>query len=196
MSDRKKVYLEIGAADGVQQVNISKNMDRDNLVILIEANPINYSNCKKNRPDAVVFNNVCCESDAPDSVLFDRGPYPLGGGIADMGKDLRSKEDLIEVPATTIQKICDGLGVATIDKMYLDVEGAEARVLRGISSVIIKYLDVEIHPDGVNWTQDDGDVGHDTEEEVLKECERLGLTEIRREPERNSKIIFEHLEEG
>jgi FkbM family methyltransferase len=192
--NKRPVYLEVGGADGLNQVNIPKSVDNDALVIFIEANPRSHEQCKLNRPDAISLNYACSENDENDFILFNTGPTHCGlmGHIADMGKNVNSIEEPLKVPSTTLQKICDSLNVTTIDKMYLDVEGAEARVLRGLEKVKIKWLHLEMHEvdeDHPFWRSTSHNLGRDSEDEILKETKRLGLSVIGRDEFRNTIIL-------
>jgi FkbM family methyltransferase len=86
------------------------------------------------RDDELVFHTVAGNS-AGDSFVLKNGP----------GKELR-------LPLTTIDKLTAELQLPTVDRIKLDIKGAERQALRGAAAVIARYrprlaVASEHHPD-------------------------------------------------
>lgn len=144
-----KVYFEAGANDGVNQSRTLKY--KDNLEwtgILVEPDP----RCR----DALFSNRGNDRTH-----IFDCG-LSLNSGIMEiyehetplMNTPVLCREhhtapdnflSKFKVESRTIQSIAEELKIDCIDEMYLDVEGFEVEVLKGIYNLNIKYLEVECH---------------------------------------------------
>lgn len=174
-------YVEIGANDGVIEMNVPKELDADNKVILIEANPVSYEKCCQNRPDAMVFNYACVADSSNGFVEFYASLDPESN---QSGKDHLAtigpsgSQEIVSVPARMMQEVLEEAEVDSVEFMSLDVEGAEAQILRGVDDdMIIEKLLVEVHhPNSFGQIQDP-----DTDEEIIAEAERLGMVVTQRQ---------------
>jgi FkbM family methyltransferase len=123
------VCVEVGAYDGV---TFSATYLFDQLgwqCILVEPAPESCRNIRANRPRATVLEVAA--SDAAGTATF----Y-----LADSAAVLNSLEQdpgqhttAITVPTDTLDTLLARAGVTRVDFMTIDVEGAEERVLRGLT---------------------------------------------------------------
>ena len=201
MTDKVKYYIEAGANDGLHQ---SRSLHlKDNLEyhgIMIEPNPVAFSYCKNNRnPSNHTFINAALvpldyENDAID--LYGRSgrmdPKSLHqsmmGAVSksrlmEVDRSRFTNAPIFRVAAKSLQEILDSIKVKEIEYFYLEVEGYEAPVLRGITSDIkIKNLEVELH-DQENEEQET--------QTIVDICKNLDLVLIKcNRDEGHPKLIF------
>jgi len=147
---RKKIYIEVGAHDGVfQSRSIQFSKDKNYTGILIEASPDEYNKCLRNRSNENTFiYNKCL-------VPFDfKEPYVLLNSSSHhsamnsvIAHDTLPYKSQIKVPATPLQAILDELNFDHVDYFFLDVEGYERQVLNGIdfSKTTFDNIEIELH---------------------------------------------------
>ncbi|MCI5048131.1 MAG: FkbM family methyltransferase [Aquisalinus sp.] len=135
---RDGYFLELGAADGILHSNsLFFEKYRNWHGVLIEAIDDQFEKLVKNR------NSTCLKAvvnDEPDIVKF-RPDRRQGSGIVadDTDNNYRVRADelktaeIVEIQARTLTSILDECNAPKIiDYFSLDVEGAEARVLRSV----------------------------------------------------------------
>jgi len=138
-------FIEIGANDGVTQSNSVLLEAMGWRGMLIEALPAQYAKCCRSRPDMIVEHAACVGAEVSDPYLqiTDVG---LMSVAANSGMDAQTRESWLdrgegfasrprqhlEVPVSTLSKLMDKHGVAVLDLLILDVEGAEINVLEGL----------------------------------------------------------------
>lgn len=140
-------FIELGAFDGITQSNTYFfELNRQWNGILIEPSFDSFKLCCKNRPNSKVF-NYCCVSNTynSDKILGDFNSHLMSSVNA-----IRcNSSDLIEVNATTLEKILDESidSSVEIDLLSLDTEGYELNVLHGLNldKYRPKYLLIEIY---------------------------------------------------
>ena len=135
-------YVEIGANDptdhGSQTWHLESKLNWHG--ILVEPIPELAEKCRESRPNAMVFECVCVDPDAPQSLTL-YIPYAIDnneelfarsaiGMNIDDGNFIRHKE--IEVQARTLNSILQEAETESIDLLSIDVEGAELKVLVGL----------------------------------------------------------------
>ena len=150
---KNKIYIELGAMDGIQYSNTKFFQDELNWTgILIEPNIKLYEKLKDNRPDNKLYNSLV--SNTIDDKVFKYFDYLGVSCIKDtMPKDhdrlyFNSKRSQFAnhnkgeciIKTTTLETILDDSGYKEIDFLSLDVEGHEFHVLESIN-----FNKVKIH---------------------------------------------------
>jgi len=132
INKKKGFFIELGANDGLFQSNTAffeKELDWTG--ILIEPSFKGYELCKINRSNSVCLNCACVSNDyKKDFVWGDFSDNNPMGSIN--GTRIRSNK-LIEVKATTLEKILDENNGKNIDLLSLDTEGYELEILKGLN---------------------------------------------------------------
>jgi FkbM family methyltransferase len=148
-------FIEAGANDGIIQSNTylyEKEFKWTGL--LVEPNPLKYSECKSNRPNSIVENYALVSSNySTDTIFGDFNHTDYFNSLMSMvlhkgdwsdevmedSQRLREKlGNIVEVPAITLDKLLEKHNIKKIDFFSLDVEGYEISVLNGFT--IEKYL--------------------------------------------------------
>ena len=195
-----KFYVEAGANDGIQQ---SRSLHlKDDLAyhgIMIEPIPVAFNMCCKNRdsknhtfinaalvPFDYEYNEICLYGRA--GPIDPRGlPQSLMSCVSDSNciknePERFTQEPIYKIGARTLQSILDELKVKELEYLFLDVEGYEASVLKGISKdTIINNCEVELH----------NLANHEEEKQIITICEEFNLINSRTiEDDGNYKLIF------
>jgi FkbM family methyltransferase len=143
---RDGFFVEAGANDGYSQSNTYYfERFRGWTGILIEGIPELYEECRKNRPNSLVFNYALVSSDYDGQYVTmmyaDLMSLVKGAQKSDVADEEHIKKGMeienvgtyrISVPARTLTSILDEVGVKEIDLVSLDVEGYEMSVLKGL----------------------------------------------------------------
>lgn len=127
-------YLEVGANDGLFQSNSLRLEKEKNWTgVLIEASPSAYNQCLKNRDrtkNDIIYGALVSSDYPKDSIVGDFYGHPMNSVG---GKRLNNQSNSnIEVPAYTLTEVLGNLAIDKIDAMFIDVEGYEMEVLRGL----------------------------------------------------------------
>lgn len=146
----KKIYIEVGAHNGVFQSRSLQFADNKNYTgILIEASPQEYQNCLKNRSNerTHIYNKCLVPFGFEDDyILFNTSDHHSAMNSVIAHKNLPYKNQ-IKVPAIPLQSILDELNITNVDYFFLDVEGYENQVLNGInfSKTTFSNIEIELH---------------------------------------------------
>jgi len=158
----KKVYIEAGANNGITQSRTLHLKDNPEYMgILVEPHLEAYERCVQSRSssDTIVINSALVPLDYSHEFINLYGR--AGHGASNSGSLMATVEDspwketdptrftdvpIAKVRAITLEKLLDNLKVEEVDYFFLDVEGYEREVLRGVTSRIrINNLEVEQH---------------------------------------------------
>jgi FkbM family methyltransferase len=153
-----KIYIEAGANDGVFQSNtLSLENTNEWKGILIEPNKASFDECVKNRSAANNWFFNCAlvplNYEHENITLFMHEGHSAMAGVLKRIDTNYSGE--CKVKTRTLQSILDELDITTVDKMFLDVEGYELEVLKGICFKTTKFneIEVEVHAKSVHHYQ-------------------------------------------
>lgn len=145
-----KVYFEAGANDGKFQSRTWKYRDDSNWFgILVEPDPRCWKGLDKNRANKNTHIIKCAL--VPEKSMTEINLYQHGAPAMNMVEGSKKlKYDggsikPIKVPGKTLQEVLDSLPVEKVDEFYLDVEGFEIQVLKGLHSFPIEFAEIEVH---------------------------------------------------
>lgn len=139
-------FIEAGANDGLSQSNTALyEFEYGWKGLLVEPNPKKCFECKKRRINSIVENYALVSDNYTDDYIegnFDETGYSesLTSLVYDKGDWCDShlqvhkeqiKNNLIKVPAITLNKLLEKHNVDRVDFISLDVEGYEISVLNG-----------------------------------------------------------------
>ena len=128
-------YIDVGANDPVKDSVTKLFYDAGWHGINIEASPTWYRRLVQQRPRDI--NLHAAVSDEPGEVIFyDDGVGGLGTVVASIASAHQRERQLsmpsVKVPAVTLTEICEKHALGEIHFLKIDVEGAEASVVRGM----------------------------------------------------------------
>jgi FkbM family methyltransferase len=129
------VFVDIGAHIGKYSVLAGRNLKGRGHVIAIEPDPENFGllqrNVELNKLTNVHLLNVGCWSrDGVLSLHRARGNLGAHSFIDDVGLEC------VSVGVRTLDSILSDLNVTTVDLLKVDVQGAEAEVLKGATTTL------------------------------------------------------------
>lgn len=141
------VIVDVGACYG-EYTLILANKCKNGLIIAVEPNPYHFELLKKG-VEINGFKNIIlinkALSDKEGIADFYMGDKHLEGST--LFKDKMIKElghgisfEKISIDVTTLDKLCDELGINKIDILKLDAEGAEFRILKGAERIFKNLL--------------------------------------------------------
>ena len=139
-------FLDIGANVGYYAVLAAKLVGPAGLVVAVEADP-NIAQILTKNLEANHLSNARVVSGAATDFA---GTVRLGRAPASgwTGLYYGNPDEWIEVPAFTVDGLFRSLGLNQINAAKLDVEGAEACVLDGMTDILTKFtprLLIEVH---------------------------------------------------
>jgi len=133
------VFIDIGSNGGMYSIPMGKMLKDNGKVISIEPEKNNFSilqkNVSLNNLNNVITINKACFSIKSVLTLHLDG---IGtGGHSLVKKDVGERTSKIQ--ADTLDNIISELGLKRVDLIKIDVEGAEADVLKGAAKTLKKY---------------------------------------------------------
>ena len=153
------IYVDVGAFDGIHLSNTYSFERAGWKGICIEAHPTYFPICQANRPGAACIHSACVGPDAPSSISFQAEELGLLSGIGaskTAGMEQRYERrgmtfdgfSQVQVPTVTVDAALARHfpHADRIDLLSVDVEGAEADVLAGLT-VPVRLVVVEAHND-------------------------------------------------
>lgn len=138
------LFFDIGANVGYYSLSLAPYV---NQVVAVEPTP-DVSRILEKNVEENDFNNVKIEEkgvyDQPGEMSLHRHAG-TGQAMNSLAPSVRLKGDSVEVPITTVDSLAEEHGHPDLVKM--DVEGAEAHAIKGMSSVLNKgtKLIMEVH---------------------------------------------------
>lgn len=142
-------FIELGANDGVFQSNTAfLEKQRDWKGILIEPSRLGFELCQKNRPNSKCVNYACVSNSFEGEYV--RGDFNTNnpmGSVDGIRRGLQKSSGLVDVKATTLEKILDEHCTQEIDFLSLDTEGYELPILEGLNlnKYRPRYMLIEIY---------------------------------------------------
>lgn len=144
----KKIYIEAGANDGIFQSR-SINLESNNLYLGIMIEPIIsvFRSCIKNRPNCLHYNCALVDFNYPNQDI-EINLHNLHSAMATITKAIDQQYvGTMRVPARTLDSILEENNITNIEYFFLDVEGYELNVLKGINfdKRHFNYIEIECH---------------------------------------------------
>lgn len=144
----KKIYIEAGANDGIfgsRSLKFYKNEEYQG--ILIEPEPTMFNICKSNRPLDWCYQAALVSFDyqMKEVPFFIHKEHSAMNGTKKFINETYKSQ--ISVPARTLQSILDEKEIINVEYLFLDTEGFEIEVLKGIDfeKTIFKNIEIECH---------------------------------------------------
>jgi FkbM family methyltransferase len=128
------VFFDIGANIGYYSLTLANGLQKRCQVHAFEPTPATYERLRRH----IEWNGMAQAIEAHQLALSDTsGTANLiqradNSGASRLGVDAQG----VAVPVTTLDRFCDERGINRLDAIKIDVEGYEARVLRGGQSTI------------------------------------------------------------
>ena len=127
------VAMDIGANWGLHTLYLSRLVGEQGKVVAVECNPRVFAELQWH-----VEQNGCgnvtalplAMSDADGQALFAFGPDSYTGHLESVSEQ-RTAQSTIPVTTSTVDNVVSRLGLARLDLVKIDVEGAEGKVLAG-----------------------------------------------------------------
>ena len=174
-----KIIIEAGANNGIfQSRSLRFSSNEEFFFILIEPHPIMAKQCAINRSIrsktyqcALVSSSfICNEMD-----LYIHDNYSaMNASKPNIGIDFR---ETIKVPTRTLQSILNENSINEVEWLFLDTEGYEAEVLKGIDFAKTKFLNIELESHsqflGISELQQ-----QQIFEDILRSTHRLSHTDL------------------
>lgn len=185
----KKIYIEAGANDGIfQSRSIHLSNNRNYHGILIEPIPSMYSACLRNRPNNTsIYNCALVDFDfkQEEISIFNHNNYTAMSSI--ISHPTEHYNGCTKIKARTLDSILEANKINQIDFFYLDVEGYEYNVLKGINFNKRQFnmIEIECHYNFLQITEEQEQNLH---ERLLNE---YGYKLVNKNTqEGNTKLIF------
>jgi len=138
--EKGETVLDVGAGAGFSTVMAVRLVKKEGLVVAVEPEPESLRWLRANlRP---FQNSVVVEKGVLDREGFTTlflSPEGWGGSVFS-----RLGERSIKIEVTTIDRICEELGLKRVDFIMMDVEGAEFMALRGARRTLKKTRKVVV----------------------------------------------------
>lgn len=141
-AEQRRAFVDIGANIGRYSVIAGKSL-RYSRILAVEANPVTFEILKKNIALNDLGDKVRAEhvavGEKEGEIFIQANSYHLGGGNV-IGEDSSAgeMENKYKVRMVTVDSLiaAQGLDVAQIDFIKMDVEGMEAKVLDGMTNTL------------------------------------------------------------
>lgn len=152
------LVFDIGAHQGIVGLVLAHHIGSSGRIVLVEPIPHNAEQCRRN----IRLNDAVGVTVRQAAVSDVSGRLSISSGLNGQGADLSDYAGSIDVECTTVDELARLEGRP--DVVFIDVEGYEARVLRGAAATLATNADwfVEVH---VGYGLE---AAGDTVEDVLK----------------------------
>lgn len=135
--------VDVGAGDGLDSLVFSRGVGPEGRVLAIEAHPATFvlleQTCRLNGL-ANVIPVQCAVMDEPGSVtMVEEGPHRDYYSVIGASSAEAPTED---VPATTLDEVCEEHEIERIDLLKMNIEGAERYALQGAENALARATHV------------------------------------------------------
>jgi FkbM family methyltransferase len=147
--NNKKIYIEAGAHNGIFQSRTLDFIDNNEYFgILVEPVPSSYEKCLQNRPNNTKIYKCALVGFDHIGSTAEIYPHFLHSSMTTLVKSSNKwYHEKRKVPARTLDSILEENDINDIEEFYLNVEGYELNVLKGIdfSKRKFKLIEIECH---------------------------------------------------
>jgi len=134
---KREVFVDIGAHIGKYALHAAKVVGNEGMVVAIEPHPVNYQtlqrNIELNKLENVIALNLAAWNMDCKLKLF------TGDATARHSIKTNWRRGWLEVEARVMDHVLKELGIGPVNRIKIDVEGAEYEVLCGLEETISKY---------------------------------------------------------
>lgn len=152
--NNKKIYIEAGAHNGIFQSRTLDLINNDEYFgILVEPVPSSYERCLQNRPNNTKIYKCALVGFDHIGSTIEIHPHFLHSSMTTLVKSSNQwYHEKRKVLARTLDSILEENNINDIEEFYLDVEGYELNVLKGIDFSKRKFnlIEIECHPNLIN----------------------------------------------
>lgn len=145
--DRPATVIDVGACKGDYSLLLAKSMGDSGTVLTFEPDPDNShwisKSIRANGYKCIRLNRLAI-SDAAGEMPFYVGKKSGWGSLIFHEETSRSQSEVITVPVRTLDSALEAEGVAAVDFMKIDVEGAEQQVVNGARDTLINSPELAI----------------------------------------------------
>jgi len=136
----RAVVVDAGANIGLSTLGFA-HIARQGRVVAIEPSGTSFGflveNLERNRIDNVLPIRVALSNTAGSVRLLEDAGFMAGTRI--VSPDAATAVPGVEVPASTLDDVLEGAGVAAVDLVKIDVEGHEPEVLAGAAATLARH---------------------------------------------------------
>lgn len=137
------VIVDVGAGIGVDTGVFSRSVGADGKVFAIEAHPGTFALLR----EAIVLNGWRNVTPIHCAIMEGPGTVHIAGPPADEGSTIQrsnSGSSSVDVPGTSLDLLCEQHGIAHIDLLKVNIEGAEQLAIRGMRETLARTKTVVI----------------------------------------------------
>jgi FkbM family methyltransferase len=132
------VFIDVGAHIGKYAISVARRLAENGVVIAIEPDPSNFDllsrNVSLNGLKNVILKNVACGDKNGTAMLYVHDEFSTLNSFY-----INRGGQKVRVDTITLDTLVDQLRIGRIDLIKVDVEAAEADVMRGSISLLKRY---------------------------------------------------------
>jgi FkbM family methyltransferase len=131
--------LDIGANIGLHTLHLAKLVGKQGCVLAFEPNRVAYKELQNNvalnnLKNVLIFNFALWEQDGEELFYFPQHGMEAMGGLMENFRFRTAHKGMVQT--ARLDSVTHGLGVAKVDFIKIDVEGAELQVLLGAGAML------------------------------------------------------------
>lgn len=132
------VFVDVGAHVGYFTLLAGRRVGPEGAVLSIEPNPVALGHLRQNVDrsglrNVQVAHTACGDSCDPVRLYLHT---ESNSSMASLSADNATSGAAVDVPCTTLDKLCKERGLSCVSLVKIDVEGAELSVLRGMERIL------------------------------------------------------------
>jgi FkbM family methyltransferase len=132
------VIIDIGAGSGIDVLEFSRRVGSNGKVIAVEAHPGSFQLLRKLCERNALTNVVCRQRAVMDKHGVTRISGNPGCEANTMAHGRTGADNGFEVLGVTVDELVEEFGLARVDFLKMNIEGAERLAIRGMSGTVIR----------------------------------------------------------